>query len=215
MEQKLKRNPICYGIARNCTDFYILANHKINVNGAENIPKTGTALIIPKHQSIKDILLEGYVLKKYLNRSGNWIMKSSLPKCFELIGGIRVTRLKEVKKIKDKNNRREFLKKAKQTNQKATEYLKWLYNAEELIVMHVEGTRNYGAMNPINMSLINHTKKIKDESGIDVPLILMGIEYESMKKFRSPINVNIKQIDWNKDNLEQTISNELAGLSNL
>jgi len=212
---KLKRNPIIHEIARFGTNCYINGYHRVFINGLENIPKQGPALIIPKHQSMKDIPLEGYILGNRTQRTGNWIMKSSLPKCFEKVGGIMVTRLKDVKEIKDKAKRREYLEKAQQTNTETTDYMKWLYGQGEVIVMHAEGTRNPGAMNPINMPLIKYTKQAQEELEIKIPLVLMGIDYENLTKFRSKVTANIEQLDWDVPNLEQAISTELARLSGL
>ena len=223
---KLKRNYFFHGIARNFTNLYIKTYHDTNILGAEHIPKQGPALIIPKHQSMKDIPLEGYILDKYVKRNGNWIMRPfPAQKFFELIGGIYVIREEDVKKdIKNIENRRSeqgklqrrsILEKAKQTNDKAVEYMKWLYQNNELVVMHAEGTRNYGAMNPINMTLVDDTNQLRKELGIKIPLILMGIDYENVNKFRSNVNVTIERLDWDTPNLKQAISSGLERLSGL
>lgn len=254
MQQKLKRSPLIYAISRNCTDLYIKTLHNIEVNGAEDIPETGSALITVKHQLKRDIPLEGYILKKHKGRYASWVMKHSLPKWLEKNGAIRFYREKEIRKelrqIKNnqkirmlmledlpeeelekleqskeelieklkqtnKQEKQEFKEKVKQTNEQATEYMKFIYQNNGLIVLHAEGTRNHGAMNKLNMSLINYTQKIKNDLQIKIPLILMGIEYENINKFRSKVIVNIKELDWNTPNLEQTISNELAELSGI
>ena len=81
--------------------------------------------------------------------------------------------------------------------------------------MHAEGTRNHGAMNPINMSLVDYTNQLREELGIEIPLILMGIDYENPKQFRSKVNVKIEELDWNIPNLRQAISSGLERLSGL
>ncbi|MFA7707989.1 MAG: 1-acyl-sn-glycerol-3-phosphate acyltransferase [Candidatus Pacearchaeota archaeon] len=211
----LKRNPIIYSLGRGLTDLILLSYHNINIKGIENIPKKGPALILAKHQFNMDIPAEGYILNKYLQRPGNWIMKSTIPSFLEKVGGIGITRLKDVKIIKNKEKRRGYLEKAKEKNKDTTEYMTWLYQQGELIVLHPEGTRNPYRMGVINMPLISHTQKLQTELGIKIPLIMLGIEYENKKRFRSNVNINIKSLDWKQENLEGTIYTELAKLSNI
>ncbi len=211
---KLKRNKTFYNIARTLTDSYICSKHKIEVLGYKNIPLEGPALIIPKHQTWKDILLEGYILKKYVNRPANWVMKSNLPKWFEKGGGIRITRVRDLLQI-PKEKRRVSLEIAKKTTGDTIEYINWLYSQNEVVVLHAEGNRNLGAMNPINMSLINYAQKVNEVEKRNISLVLMGIDYENLDTNGSKVTVNIERLDWSTPDLGTVIGLELARLSKL
>ncbi|MFA7708086.1 MAG: hypothetical protein WCX73_03990, partial [Candidatus Pacearchaeota archaeon] len=61
-DYNLKRNSVIYSLGRGLTDILFLSYHKINLEGIENIPKKGPALILAKHQFNMDIPAEGYIL---------------------------------------------------------------------------------------------------------------------------------------------------------
>ena len=76
---KYKRNKSIYNFLEKLVAEPFLHNlYKVSYQGAENIPESRPALIIPKHQSFFDILFEGIFLSKHCNRYGNWVMKSGL-----------------------------------------------------------------------------------------------------------------------------------------
>ena len=52
--------------------------HRIVVEGAENIPHQGTALLLPKHRAYRDILLEGVVIYRLTRRYATYVMKAGL-----------------------------------------------------------------------------------------------------------------------------------------
>lgn len=212
---KLKRNNRTYSICRPFTDAFILMCHKIECHGRENIPKKGPALLLVKHQSNKDIPLEGYFLNKYCNRYGNWVMKASLPLIFEYIGGIRFKRLKDLKKIRNREKRREELENAKSMNQNAMNYIEWLYKNNEIVVVHPEGKKYPGEIGEIKKSIISFTKQVQEKYGIEIPIIPIGIEYAG-KGFRSKVYLRAgNPINFNSNNIEEIIYNEIKTLSNL
>ena len=45
-------------------------------------------VMLPKHQSNWDIPLEGMLLKQSIGRYGNYVMKDSLPKVLQYLGGL-------------------------------------------------------------------------------------------------------------------------------
>lgn len=131
------------------------------------------------------------------------------------MGGIRLERLKDLKKIKDKKKRREELENAKQKNQQVLDYLEWIYAQGEILVMHPEGTRNYGKMGGLKMSLINFTKQIQEKYSVEIPVVPIGIEYTG-KSLRSKVYLRAgNPLNLNSNNIEEIIYNEIKTLSNI
>jgi len=174
--------------------------------GIENIPEKGPALLLPKHQSYWDILLEGDLLRKR-GRFANLVMKGSLPSLFKYGGGIPIIRPKDVSKQKThipKNNR------------EAKEYIEFLCERDEIIIIHPEGTRIKNGMGKIQGGLINHIKKIEENLGIKIPVIPIGIEYKDIRNIRSKVNVRVgKSLDLNTPDLDKIIGREIRSLSGL
>ncbi len=214
---ELKRNNIIYFLAKHCTDSLISLYHNIHYQGIENLPRTSPALLMPKHQAFRDILVEGYILNKTIRMPANWVMKYSLPKPLESMGGIRVVRKKDIKSQKTKNKRKALIKKARDMNSFATEYMKWLYANEEIVIVHPEGTRNSQKMgvirdNEFNLAL-NLLRQTEEEYHITIPIIPIGIHYQSLRP-RSRVDVKIgKPLYSNQKGLMNIVHSEIASLS--
>ena len=110
--------------------------HRLAVEGGRNLPREGPALILPKHCAYRDILLEGVLLYRFTRRYANYIMKVGLWGVLELMGGIKVVRPKDIRRIADREQRRAEIRRARAANQQMQGYLDGLYQRGEVVVSH-------------------------------------------------------------------------------
>ena len=218
---RLKRSNLLYAMSVTVTTSIMGRCYDIECSGSENIPKEGPALLLPKHQSMRDILLEGRFLRNYCHRPGNWIMKyDGLPGVLEYIGAVRVKRMKaireDIRKIGDREERRQLLEEVREYNQKAMDYIGRLYLNGEIVVAHIEGTRKRGEMNPLRADLLNFTKGIQEKYSLEIPVIPAGIEYTSRRTPRPKIYLRAgKPLDVTTPNIVNIVEQEMRRLSNL
>jgi hypothetical protein len=59
------------------------------------------------------------------------------------------------------------------------DYLSGLYSHGEVVISHPEGMRIQGEMGLLQKEIIEHVVKVEQQLGIRVPLIPIGMEYES------------------------------------
>jgi len=189
--------------------------HKIDYSGIENIPTKGPALMLPKHQSYKDIELEGLMLKK-AGRYGLWYMRSIPIPFLEYIGGFGNTiRAKDIRKI-SREKREDITRKARLVQGYINSYQEQLYSIGEIVVMHPEGTRNPGKMGDVPHYIFKAAKTAKKKYRIDVPIIPVGIEYENIWKKGSKVWIRAgSQINIDTPDIEETVKKEIKRLSNL
>jgi hypothetical protein len=132
--------------------------------------------------------MEGFILKDTINRTANYIMKDGLPKCLEYLGGMPITRNKDIKK-----NSREELKDA--LNKKNAIYSTAFNLVEkgEIFVTHVQGTRNYKKDVIITKGNIKNLVKEQKDRSLEVIYCPLEIEYEDKAKHHSTIIVSAKE----------------------
>ena len=212
---KLKRNKTAYDFVSISVDIFMNLRYKIECSGSENIPNKGPVLLLPKHQTIADILIESIFLKKYCKRKGNWMMKSSLPGILDYIGGIKIKRPKDIRKIKNREERMEVIIKAREDYKKIKDYTEFLYKNREIVVVHPEGTRKKGEMGQLKTELINFTKQIQEKYNMIIPAIPIGIEYvKSFPKSKIYLRAG-KTLDITRPDLMDVLEQEIKKLSNL
>ena len=154
--------------------------HRLTVEGGRNLPHEGPALILPKHCAYRDILLEGVLLYRFTRRYANYIMKVGLWGFLELMGGVKVVRPKDIRRIADREQRRAEIRRARAANQQMQAYLDGLYQRGELVVSHPEGMRyqdKFGG--PLQKEVVEHLVQAEERLGMRVPLIPVGLEYDS------------------------------------
>lgn len=157
----------------------LLRYHRVEAEGVENLPREGAGLLLPKHHAYRDILVEGVSLYRYTGRFATFVMKRGLWKVLELSGGVKVTRPKDVRRLKDREQRRAAIQRARDANREMQAYLSWLYRNGELVISHPEGMRYQDQMGPIQKEIVEHLLQTQETWGIQVPMIPIGIEYES------------------------------------
>jgi 1-acyl-sn-glycerol-3-phosphate acyltransferase len=226
--------------ADRAVDFWSVATrvYDVKYSGCENIPSVGPALILPKHQYLLDIPLEGLLLRNS-GRYGNWVMKDSLSGWLDCLGAIRYMRPDDVKKRVEKNKprwkleaeergedvssyvrkmRRGLIEEMKEFNATSNEYSKWLYGQDEIIVSHPEGTRVRGKLGKMWSDFVDVTRNFSNESGVEIPVIPVGIEYmrRSGVSLRSKIYVRVgERLDINSDDLMGVVGDEMTRSSGL
>jgi 1-acyl-sn-glycerol-3-phosphate acyltransferase len=170
-----------------------LKYHRLEVEGEEHLPRQGPALLLPKHHAYRDILVEGVVLYRVTRRLATYVMKVGLWGALELLGGIKVVRPKDVRLLKDRQARRQEIQRARQANQWLHEYLTWLYARGEVVVSHPEGMRYQGRMGPMQREIVEHLLQVEQQSNLRVPLIPIGLEYESFGRPGARVHFRVGQ----------------------
>ncbi len=153
--------------------------HRLAIEGGRNLPREGPALILPKHCAYRDILLEGVLLYRVTRRYANYIMKVGLWGILEWMGGVKVVRPKDIRRIPDREQRRAEIRRARAANQQMQDYLDGLYQRGELVVSHPEGMRYQDKLGPLQKEVVEHMVQAEDRLGMRVPLIPIGLEYDS------------------------------------
>jgi len=166
-------------------------------------------VLLPKHQSNLDILLEGILLKKSINRQGHYIMKDSLPSILEYVGGVPITRAREIKKL-PKEMRLEKVAEARQKREEVYGELANLLKLNEIVVVHVEGKRHYQKKTKINRGNVQSLMDMQKKVGEQITFFPLDIKYQDIDKFRSNILLKVGEpIKVSDDGLED-LTNHLA-----
>lgn len=165
--------------------------HRILVEGGEHLPRQGPGLLLPKHRAYRDILVEGVVLYQETGRLASFVMKVGLWGVLELLGGVKVIRPKDIRRLKDREERRAEIRRARAANQELQNYLTWLYSQDELVVSHPEGMRYQDAMGPVQKEIIEHLLQAEEQLGRSIPLIPIGLAYESYRRPRARVHFRI------------------------
>lgn len=167
--------------------------HRLVVEGGSNLPRQGPALILPKHCAYRDILLEGVLLYRITRRYGNYIMKVGLWGILEWMGGVKVERPKDIRRIADREQRRAEIQRARAANQQMQDYLDGLYQHGELVVSHPEGMRYQDELGPLQKGVVEHLVQAEKRLGMRVPLISIGLEYDSYTRLGSRVYFRVDE----------------------
>jgi 1-acyl-sn-glycerol-3-phosphate acyltransferase len=163
--------------------------HHVTVEGADNLPQQGPALLLVKHRATRDSILLSDIFYRHTHRYGNYLMKgkpSGLKNSLlEALGGINVVRPKDIHNLKSRAEKRARLEWAREFNQRSYNYVTWLFTQNEIVVTYPEGMFFGNRMGPIQSGVIKHTLAVEQECNIEIPIIPIGIEYESLHCPRS------------------------------
>lgn len=154
----------------------INALYKIRYENADRLKelKDDGFILLPKHQCYLDIVVEDFLVHETLGKHAYFIMHSNLVRALELLGGIGITRKKDLDKIiEDQGAARiqklEAINRKKQVNEAIVELL----DNNEVVVVHFEGTRHYNAHSKIiipNIANLTGMQKIRAKPIIFMPL---------------------------------------------
>lgn len=203
MEYKLRRDDSLIGVVMKPVQKILHRYYDIHIENGENIPKEGPALILPKHRSRVDIPLEAIAIYEATGRHANYIMRSFLlNRFYEKLGGIPLVRPKDLHKL-PKDRRKEYFKKAHDINDKARDYMNWLYSRNELMVVHPEGERRKDNTKPKNSF---YTKFVQYVRSKQIPIIPVGIAYEELHRPRSKVYIRVgSPINLDHDNINAAV----------
>jgi len=151
-------------------NIYFNTRYKVHHEGS--LPK-GPFVLLPKHQKMIDILLEGNLVYRTTGKQPYYIMRGfpfPLNEILHLYGGILVARPKDLKKGKITKEQAQAINEA--TTEKAISQLK----KGETIVIHPEGTRHNKQMGQIRIKPNSLLEKII-RAQLGVPFVPLGIEY--------------------------------------
>jgi 1-acyl-sn-glycerol-3-phosphate acyltransferase len=188
-------------------NFYLNRKYTIHYEGI--LPKKGPYVLLPKHQHIFDILLEGRFVYQ-TGRSCSFLMRpfpEPINTFLKLCSGVNV--------IRDRDGYSTYEKDFK--NKRATTIcIKRLREGQPLVI-HQEGTRKYNAMRPIRITSESPLEKILEAKIPNLSYIPLGIEYENVKKQGSQIWVRAGEPIYTSDRqvLKEYLETELPRLSGI
>jgi 1-acyl-sn-glycerol-3-phosphate acyltransferase len=177
-----RRSPLVYGFVKTIVVITFRLCYRIRVQGFENIPSRGPAIILPKHQFWTDIPIVSLALGPQMN----YVAKTELfefpfVKTFlSLLGGIPVDREKTTKTMG------------------SFRYILQLLREREYLVIFPEGTYYRGKVGKGKSRLIQMILRWQGHRGTDdtdtvqdhIPFVPMGIRYGG-KGLRRIVNVKI------------------------
>ncbi len=192
---KMKRNDyltsVFYHPWATCLDFYYTINFR-NTERLEQLDDKGFVML-PKHQSALDIILEGMLLKRVLGRYGNYVMKDSLPKWLEYIGGISIVQRPQLKRhinqAKDRDVKKQILSNAKERREYVYKMVENSLLKEEIVVIHTEGKRAYKTPFEINIPNLRRLLNVQENMGKMITFVPLNIKYEDKSKYGSSIEL--------------------------
>jgi len=188
-----KRKDWLYYICERVCDTFLSSYFSIVYENAEALKALENKgfILLPKHQRNLDVPLEGTLIYETLGRPANFIMKSSLPRIFEFLGGIGLTRFKDISGIIDREERRKALKEAERQKEYVNRVILHLLSNEEIVVIHPEGQRNYKRPAPPKIPILANLIKIQERLGRYITFVPLDIDYQSRFIPRSRITVRV------------------------
>lgn len=152
------------GFTRLCTMACSLGVHFCaDYRGAENLPRPPYVLV-PKHQSMFDIILEGVLVSRTQHLYPHYLMRHTLPGWLGVYGGIHIVRQRDAGQG-DRRRNIAALRKAQQ-----------VLAGKGVLVVHPEGTRVRGVVGPLQPAGIGMIVGWQKELG-PIPLVPVGIRY--------------------------------------
>jgi 1-acyl-sn-glycerol-3-phosphate acyltransferase len=177
-----RRNPLVYGFTKIIAAIVFHLCYRLHIQGMENIPGHGPAVILPKHQYWTDIPIVGLALRPQLNYVAKTeLFKFRFVKAFlSLLGGIPVDREKTTKTMG------------------SFRYIQQLLRGKEYLVIFPEGTYYRGEVGKGKSRLIQMILRWQDNREIEerrsgnhhIPFVPVGIHY-GRKGLRKTVNVII------------------------
>ena len=200
----LRRSNVLYFLIRSvgCLIFRIV--YRLNVEGRENLPLQGPAIILPKHQFWSDVPIVGLALW----RPASYIAKQELfaypviRHFITFLGGVPIDRLKPVKSID------------------SFRYVEHLLREGDFIVLYPEGTYYPYCMGRGKHRFIKRLLDFQEKkTGGPIPFVPMGIQFAG-KNLRRAVNVKIGKPFFARPEEEATsftsrIMEQIAKLSGL
>jgi len=189
-------------------NFYFKTAYRLACEG--EIPKEACVLL-PKHQQMLDIPLEGHIIYRQIRRLPSFVMRGfpfPFNYFFQMYGGIEIARAKEIRKGKMTKEEGHYVN--ERAVQKAIERLR----RGEPAVIHPEGTRKWQEMNSISIrpkSVLEQIIEAQKYLG-PIPFIPIGINYSGN---RVTVKIGSSYYTKDREKLEQHLKEEIPKLSGL
>jgi 1-acyl-sn-glycerol-3-phosphate acyltransferase len=174
----LRRSGFLHFLFRSIGHFVFRIVYRLNIEGRENLPAEGPAIILPKHQFWSDVPIVGLALW----RPASFIAKQELfvypviRQFITLLGGVPIDRLKPVKSLD------------------SFRYVERLLQEGDFIVLYPEGTYYPHCMGRGKHRFIKRFLDFQEKNGRreenPIPFVPMGIQFAE-GNFRSPVTVKI------------------------
>ena len=168
----MKKNPL-WTLSVPFVNLFFKAFYNVEMKG--DLPKSGPCVVLPKHQNLKDVPLEGLFIYSRRKNSARFIMRKFplINGIFRAYGGITVARPRDLRK--GRYTREE----ADKINQETTDKVLYALKKEEVVVIHPEGTRSPDEMRKIRISkngTLDQIVRSQELTG-EVSFIPTGINY--------------------------------------
>jgi 1-acyl-sn-glycerol-3-phosphate acyltransferase len=216
---KNRKSPLLFSLFR----FFIISPvlkffYRFRIEGRENLPRKGPAVLICKHQSWVDLL----AVSRVMNRQMNYIAKkelfenlfgdfkgSILEKTGSIISPLTSEGLRKLGAIPiDRENPEKMISSFKHINK--------ILSDDEFLVLFPEGKTVPGKMGEFREGLINFLIKLHRRSENSLDFIPVGISYGSEKIFRKELVIKIgKPIepDFSEENASQLMAEKVENLT--
>ena len=207
MKLRMRRSDILYRFIRSVGYISFNCVYRIKVEGRENIPAAGPAILLPKHQFWTDIPIMGLAAWRPLNyiAKQELFVYPGLRHFITSLGGVPIHRLNPVKSLG------------------SFRYVEHLLKQREFIVLFPEGTYYPHAMGRGKHRFVERILGTQEKLGWQgdkaLPFIPVGIRYIE-KKFRTEVRVKFGQPIFFKgesgaEEFTRRIVEEIAKLSGL
>lgn len=187
---KSKQLPWFYEVTRILTSSSFNFLYNLDFRNMDRIAglKEEGFLVLPKHQFMMDIPLEGLYLYNAIGKRAHYIMKHSLPFYLEYLGGIKVFRKLDIRKDALPEERLKLIERVAYEKQRLDAIMAYLVNRGEKVVIHPEAERRYRKSFTPRVDLLERLVKMKTEK--DPIFVPMAITYSNGKHFKSRITVD-------------------------
>ena len=133
-----------------------------------------------------DEILEGILLFETQDRMAYQIMRSGLPKFYELLGGIKITRAQDLR-----TRSRNDIHHAKARRDGVYSFMERAILQGEIVVMHPEGESNGGGHGNPKQRVLKRLTSLRDEHGASPFFVPLEILYPLHLRLRSPITLRV------------------------
>lgn len=190
---KSKRNDLLHDVVARTWGVLLKTYYSVHYEHTERLQnlKDQGFILLPKHQRHIDILLEGGLLLQTTGRRAHYVMAASLPKLLIYLGGIGLTREKDIRRRGNKRNRKEAIYNAQKQREYVDDVIRYLLNQKGIVVIHSEGERNYKKIASPKKAMLRRLIMIQNQMKRPTTFVPLDIHYESRFRPRSSVILKV------------------------